>query len=154
MVPHPGRAILRCRVSRSPLAAGSVPSPFECMCCLLYLLCTSEQFARAWRSRLAAMVGVWCIVHQCGRAQVLGGPVKWSPGWGAITLRGGRRKRTAHRNLPISPGWWCLASPRTLSIWGASHASRRLPSALQATYTATWSKLHTTAACSLGWTEE
>lgn len=44
--PHPDRAILRCRASRSPLAAGPVPSAVRVLMLFALFLCTSEQFAQ------------------------------------------------------------------------------------------------------------
>ena len=45
MVPHPGRAILRCRASRGPLAAGASRRRAICVLFALFM-CTSEQYAR------------------------------------------------------------------------------------------------------------
>lgn len=56
MVPQDGRAILRCRASRGPLAAGPA-SPFECY--LLLALFVYLGTVRSWRAFRAG-----CVVHQ------------------------------------------------------------------------------------------
>ncbi|KAH9638236.1 hypothetical protein HF086_013674 [Spodoptera exigua] len=57
MVPHPGRAILRCRASRGPLAAGPVPSPSDiCVVCFVYVYLGTV--CEAGRSRSGSARGV------------------------------------------------------------------------------------------------
>lgn len=146
MVPYSGRAILRCRASRGPLAAGPCLPP-ECVCCLL-CLCTSEQFVKRSEAFGAVPVNVSVI----WRSQVPGGAVQWTAWWSAVALCSRGRVGSTRRDLPVPAGGRRVAPTSAGSVWCASHVARRLPSALPPPYSAAWSQFHTTTARSVGWT--
>lgn len=59
MVPHPDRAILRCRASRGPLAAGRVLLPSMCVVCFVYVYLGTVREEAAVARIATGIASVW-----------------------------------------------------------------------------------------------